>query len=239
MILALTTAVLLWLASGLKKDAVPELPDGTKPVQSEAAAQGATQPGLWDSAPEFEVEDLSDGLCVTDVGSYAGIYMEDGSDEPVSNVLMMVLENTSEKDLQLARIQLAYSDFTAEFEATNLPAGESVVLLEKNRRDASEEEYQSAVTSDVVFFDEPMSLQEDHLSVSGYNGGIQVTNISDGDISGDIVIYYKNSAGELLYGGITYRARVEGGIAAGETARIMTGHYTPDHCRILWITCSE
>lgn len=71
------------------------------------------------------------GLEITDMAAYAGIYMEDGSNEIVSNIMMVVLKNTTEKDLQLARIELTFSDFSAKFEVTNLPAGASVVLLEK------------------------------------------------------------------------------------------------------------
>ena len=61
------------------------------------------------------VVDLGVGLLVTKIGSYAGIYMEDGSDRIVSNMMMLLVKNTTGKDLQLARISVVYEDFTAEF----------------------------------------------------------------------------------------------------------------------------
>ena len=152
---------------------------------------------------------------------------------------MLVLENTAAEDLQLARISIAYTDFTAEFEVTNLPAGEKVVLLEKNRHPAPTGGYQSVETRNVLFFPETMVLQEDRIGIDGSNGSLEVTNISNEDITGDIYVYYKNSASDLLYGGITYRVSVKGGLKAGESSRIIAGHYTPDNCRIVLVDCGD
>jgi phosphatidylserine/phosphatidylglycerophosphate/cardiolipin synthase-like enzyme len=148
---------------------------------------------------------------------------------------MVILKNASEMDLQLVRIEVAYSAFTAEFEATNIPAGESVVLLERGRRELPDGEYLSVVCKNVVFFPENLSMHEDMIRIDGENGIMEVTNISNQDIDGDIFIYYKNSAVDLFYGGITYRVRIEGGLAAGESARIISAHYLPKSCRIVGI----
>ena len=50
---------------------------------------------------------IYEGLKITDTANYAGIYMEDGSDEVVSNVMMIIVENTSASDLQYAEITLS------------------------------------------------------------------------------------------------------------------------------------
>jgi hypothetical protein len=71
--------------------------------------------------------------------------------------------------------------------------------------------------------------------IDGENGIMEVTNTSNQDIASDIFIYYKNSAVDLFYGGITYRVRIEGGLAAGESARIISAHYLPKSCRIVGI----
>lgn len=185
---------------------------------------------------DTDIVELGQGLRVTKIGKYAGIYMEDGSDEPVSNLMMVVLENSSEKDLQLSRFSLKYADFTAEFQASNIPAGESVVLLERNRHSAVQGKPESFVLSTTVFFKEKMSLMQDTFKVSGKDGLITLENISDHDISGDIYVYYKNSAKDLFYGGITYRAKFSGGLDAGQKSQVLASHYDPDTCRILQIT---
>ena len=175
---------------------------------------------------------LGNNLYITDIGNYTGIYMEDGSDELVTEVLMIVLQNQSDNALQLARISLEYADFTAQFEVTNLPAGESVVLLEKNRHAYVSEDYLNATAENVLFFQEPMSLCEDQVEITGEKGSLQVKNLTD-QVLGEVYIYYKNSSADLFYGGITYRARVEAGLKPGATYTVMTNHYYPNACSII------
>lgn len=203
-----------------------------------------TFPTVPDTPTQPDVEPvqfpyLNENLSIEHIDPYAGIYMEDGTDDIVSNMLMITVKNTGTRDLQLARIELQYTNFTASFQVTNLPAGETVVLLESNRQGYVEEMPKNATVMDQVFFPEPMSLREDLISVSGGNGYVEVTNISGADITGEIVIYYKNSASDLLYGGITYRVRISDGIPAGQTVRVMSKHYHPDRCSIVMVTCSE
>jgi hypothetical protein len=200
-------------------------PDHTEPEQP------TTQMQIHESENN-QTAFLGDNLYITDIGNYTGAYMEDGSDEIVTNVLMIVLKNEGQAALQLARIKLEYSDFTANFEVTNLPAGESVVLLEKNRHDYVPDHYRRATAENVVFFQEPMSLQEQIVKVSGTKGAIVVENLTEEPL-GEIYIYYKNSAVDLLYGGITYRARVDAGLKPGRSTTVMTNHYNPKTCTIL------
>lgn len=183
--------------------------------------------------------ELSDDLAIQYISGYAGVYMEDGTNEVVSDVLMIVLENTSSQDLQLARVSIEYSNFTAEFEVTNLPAGEKVVALEKNRHPVPSEAYRSIETRNVVFFPEAMSLQEDRIQIEGTNGALTVKNVSGADIPGDIYVYYKNSASDLLYGGITYRVAVKGGLAAGKSTQVIAGHYASGGSRIVSVDCGD
>lgn len=175
---------------------------------------------------------LGNDLYITDIGNYTGIYMEDGSDEFVSDVMMIILKNENKNALQLARINLQYADFTANFEVTNLPAGESVVLLEKNRHEYVDDYYIHAKVENVAFFQDDMSLREDQVKLTGINGMITVENLTD-EVLGEIYIYYKNSAVDLYYGGITYRARVESGLKPGKSTTVTTNHYYPDACTII------
>lgn len=182
--------------------------------------------------------DMGQGLVIEYAGAYTGIYMEDGSNETVSGLMMVILKNTGSQDLQLARFTLEYEDFTAEFEVTNLPAGASVVTLERNRRDAAGAP-KSAKLSTVVFLQEKMTLLEDRLELSGSTGSIRVKNISDSDISGTVWVYYKYSAADIFYGGITFRAKLTDGLKAGESAQIPAGHYNPNSVKFLWVTVED
>lgn len=218
--LLLATVMLLTMTACRNKE-----PDPTEPEQTTTRGDVPTE---GNNQTAF----LGNHLYITDVGDYTGIYMEDGADEFVSDVLMIILKNEGDTDLQLARIKLEYADFTANFEATNLPAGESVVLLEKNRHAYVKENFFSAAAENVAFFREPMSLREDQLKLTGTDGAITVENLTDQPL-GELYIYYKNSASDLYYGGITYRARVNAGLKPGESNTIATKHYHPKSCTIL------
>lgn len=208
-------------------------------IPSEATsetARSATQPIRIQVPGEVSI-DLGRGLRITDVGSYTGVYMEDGSDDIVSDILMIVVKNESDEALQYAGITLTTGERTAEFAVSTLPAGESALLLEQSRQQYAAEEDYAAQAHEVVFFDAPLSLCEDQVELEALEGAINVTNVSGQDIEGDVVVYYKNRSADLYYGGITYRARIQGGLAAGEIKQIMTDHFSAAGCEVLFVTC--
>ena len=183
---------------------------------------------------------IYEGLKITDTANYAGIYMEDGSDEVVSNVMMIIVENTSASDLQYAEITLSSADAKAYyFTVSNLPSGSKAVLLEKNRQSFPVGVDLAASANNVAYFSEPMSLCEDRIQINGMDGALNIKNISDEAITGDIYVYYKYSSSDLFYGGITFRVRVEGGLNAGEIRQVMTGHYSVNGSTITMVTCGE
>lgn len=219
---------------------------GTAPGVSESTPQqdpvDASEPESQSDASqqteEFQPIELGSGLVITRVGKYAGMYMEDGSNEVVSNTLMLVLENRSDEALQYAQIILQYETGEAVFAVTNLPAGKQVVLLEQNRMPFTAVKPASITLESEIFVDS-FSMYEDLFEITGADGCINVRNISDRDIEGEIYVYYKNVGGGMYYGGITYRAKVENGLAAGEIYQIMTGHYDLENSEILMVTCGE
>lgn len=176
-------------------------------------------------------------LKIVDVASYTGIYMEDGSDEVVSGVLMMIVNNYSDKDIQYAEITLPTENGDAKFTLSTLPAGESVVLLEQTRMQyTGNEDKIKAVSANVAIFHEPLSLHEEQLKLQVLDGAMNVINVSGKDIDGDVIIYYKNAAADLYYGGITYRVRIEGGIKSDEIKQVMASHFSDTGSRIMFVT---
>lgn len=189
--------------------------------------------------------DMKENLSIKALGSYSGAYLEDGSDEEVSDVMMMVITNTGEEALQYAEITLSNVENDGEdmlFKISTLGPGESVMVLEAERRTYPEdhiEEYTEASAANVVFFSEGMQLYEDQLKIQSLDGGCNITNISKEDIKGDLVIYFKNYGEEMLYGGITYRGRIEGGLKAGEIRQIMSEHFSETGTKVMFITIAE
>lgn len=216
----------------------PEQPPAqTKPAVSQVRpAQTAPPQTVRIETEEQSPINLGYGLQITDTGRYTGIYMEDGNGDIVSDVMMVIVLNSGTTDIQLANITAACGDVEYRFSLTNLAAGERAVLLDLDRKESEGDILDSAILTDAVLFEQPMDLMADAIEVDGLDGMLNVKNISDTDIDGDIFIYYKYAAQDVYYGGITFRVRIEGGLKAGELRQIPAGHYSPNGCTIVQVT---
>ena len=237
LLLGALAAVMLWDLPG----------EGAAPAETEAPVTGndtqETEAALAAEASEALEEEPSSGLGyglqITDMGGYTGMYMEDGTDEIVSGVLMLVVENTGDQDIQYAEITVDFADSQGQFTLTTLPVGEKVVLLEKNRlqwEDTMDDGTARIRSGKVACFQEPISTMEDKLKIGIVDGAINVTNISGEDIPGTITVYYKNAAADICYGGITYRIQIQGGLKSGEIRQVMTNHASDTGSRIMFVT---
>lgn len=237
-LLAVGIGIILYLEFGPETQSPDPNPGTTAPSETTAPPTLPPETTVPYETEEQVTMNLGKGLTLTDIGSYTGIYMEDGTDEVVSGILMIIVTNNGEEDIQYAEISLDAGEETAFFSVSTLPVGESAVLLEQNRMEYSAETaYTSAVGSNIALFDQPMSLCEDLIQIQSLDGAMNITNISGEDITGDIVIYYKNAADGMYYGGITYRVRISGGLAADEVKQIMSQHFSTSDSAIMFVTC--
>ena len=180
---------------------------------------------------------LKNGLTIEKLGSYTGIYMEDGSDEVVSGIAMITVKNTGEDNIQYAEITVKSGNAEGKFALSTLMPGQSVVVLEQNRKEYTEfGENFTAEANNVAMFNVTPTLCEDKIKIQPLDGAMNVINISDGDIEGDVVIYYKNSADDMFYGGITYRVRITGGIKNGEIKQIISDHFSSSGSTVVFAT---
>lgn len=210
--------------------------DGTQPSgDTKPQPTDGTEPPVSPEAPVV----LAEELVIEQVGTYSGMYVEDGSGEICPDIMMVVLRNGSEQDLQLARIEMTIGDERYHFQCTNLPAGEAAVLLDQDRKPSAAARPDQAEITLFSFFEEPMELRGDALEIRGQQGNLTVTNISGADIPGDICIYYKFHAADHYYGGITFRVTLRGGLKAGESGQLIAGHYSPDGCKIVQVTYGQ
>ena len=219
---------------------VPVAP--TEPATNPGAAQ-PTQPAT--KVPDAQIQpqeqmviNLGSGLELTDSGKYTGLYMEDGSNKVVSNVMMVVVCNNGQQDIQFAAFTAVSGAETYRFQLTNLAVGERVVLLDLDQKQA-DGYLTSAVADQIVLFSEPMTLFENRVQLSGMDGMLNVKNVSATDIHSDIYVYYKYAAQDLYYGGVTFRVRVEGGLKAGETRQVIAPHYTENGCVFVQVMIYE
>lgn len=188
--------------------------------------------------PEAGV-DLGSGLSVVQVGRYSGLYVEDGSDEIVQDVLAVTVENTGEQTLRLAHITVTDTAGTQyAFELTTLPPGEKLIALELSRAPSLPDLSIADIRLDeVILFDQPPTLQEDVLSFACTQSNIGVKNISEERIAGGHV-FYKQDSGSALVGGITFMVAIPE-LHPGEEVSLYAGHYYEGASRLMFATCEK
>lgn len=233
MIVIAIVIVVLLLAAALAQPTTEK--EGTAAELSETVEAQDPQTG----APEEEqqVIALNEALVIREVGNYTGIYMEDGTDDPITGILKIVVTNVSEVPVQYAKITMDVEGETAAFAVTALPAGESAVLLEQNRMAYSDDvDYMNcaAKCENLALFDKELSLHEDKLKIQTLDGALNITNVSGADITDTIILCYKSYQNDMYYGGIAYRIKLEGGLKAGELRQIMVEHFREPGSRMVF-----
>ncbi|WP_455544009.1 hypothetical protein [Intestinibacter sp.] len=172
------------------------------------------------------------GMQIKSIGQYSGDFVEDGSDKSVSNVLSIVVTNTSSKDLQYGEIKLNAGGKTATFKVTNVPSGKSVLALE-----TSGMKYSSGTNytyADATYAQTDMPMNSNKVSVSTDNTKVTIKNIANKDL-GTVYVYYKNldKSGAYL-GGITYRVKFDN-VKKGETLSQTTKHFSISNSKIVMV----
>lgn len=174
----------------------------------------------------------STGMTIKNIGQYTGSFVEDGSDKSVSNVLSIVVTNTSGKDLQYGEIKLKAGSKTATFKLTNIPSGKSALALE-----TSGMKYSSSTNytyAEATYAQTNMSMNSSKVSVSTADSKVTIKNISGKDL-GTVYVYYKNldKSGAYL-GGITYRVKFEN-VKSGDTLTQSTKHFSKSNSKIIMV----
>ncbi len=180
------------------------------------------------------------GIKLSRLYTATGYYPEDGSDDQIKDVFVAAFTNTTGKTLQYMTVTLNVNGKPFDFEITTLPPMKSVYVFSEEAKKAPENvtSLDFSVGYQVFFPSEP-SLHKDTLSFTCQTGSIIVKNISDKDIAGDIVVYYKSTAEGGYLGGITYRFRIAGGLKAGQTYNAYAGHSYAHMTEIMFVTYEE
>lgn len=238
----LLAGLLLFAAGMVSRDGDRELSPGAaanSDMQLAASeTQGADGFDTQGQPPVQDICDLGSNVRITGFLPYTGAFMEDRTDEVVTDVLAIQVTNSGEEFIQTMDITLSAGETQAQFSLSTLFPGETAVVLEKNRMAYSTApEFEQVQTSAVALFEEHPGMCQDKLEIQCLDGVINVTNISDEDITEDVLIYYKNYVNGIYYGGITYRLRIEGGLKAGEIRQGSAAHFNPDNSTVVFVTC--
>ena len=166
---------------------------------------------------------LAADLSVSELISYSGKYVEDGSDEPVENLAAVRLTNSGGTDYQYLEFTVTAGETAYHFTASAVHAGDSVTVLNRDRQPYVDAAVTGCELTTQAQYMTPPSLQEALLEVYVSPGTVNIKNKTDRDLPGTFTVYYKNVDENGLLGGITYRAVISG-IGAGEIRQQVSEH---------------
>jgi hypothetical protein len=199
-----------------------------------AASENSETGAVTESTAPLTAEAADGKLDLSNYGRYSGQYVEDGSDDAVENVAVILVTNNSQEYLEYALITYDIDGTAASFAVSGLPAGRAAWVLESNRLTVSDDAvftYQEDVSS----FQEP---EETGVTAAAGNGYITVQNSTNKALS-EISVFYKRvyEDGNFL-GGIAYRASI-GALEPGQCVDATAGHSTSDGCEIVKISATK
>lgn len=179
------------------------------------------------------------GLIIEEIRSYDGIYVEDGTNNDITGVAMILLRNLGKKDIDLAEITLYYGDFIREFKVTSLPKGMSVVVQEKNRNPVAAGKLEKC-TAAVVEAVDAFQLSPGDISITEKaDNSLVIKNLTSKDLPSVRVFYkYFMEEEQLLVGGVTFSSNVTG-LKAGQSVTIKPAHYLTGASTIVMVQTYE
>jgi hypothetical protein len=219
--------------AGLGSPAPAETIRETEPKPSEKPTQpDVEQVGDAENPAGFPYKLAYTSLVVQKLIAYEGVYLEDGSEEAVTDVAALVLENTGTIGIEYAQIILEQNGRELSFDATYIPPKSKILLLEENKQPFSAAAVTACRCRTVIpgVFDRAermVSIRETGL------GTLEVSNLTQQDLD-SIRIFYKHHEGEndLYVGGITYSTVIPD-LKPGETRSITPYRYASGYAQVV------
>lgn len=185
------------------------------------------------------MKEIGEGIYASELISYSGEFVEDGSNEKVKNIASLDLVNEGSADIQYIEISVKTEKEAYEFVATTLIRGIKVTVLEKDRKPFEKNAViVSAQIKTIAPFQSEISVCRDDFEVQIMDSVMNLRNISDKDYSSTVFVYYKNYVGDGFLGGITYRVRFDT-IGAGELRQMSSSNLVKGTSKVVFITTGE
>lgn len=165
----------------------------------------------------------SGDLTCLEISRFTGSFVEDGTDEAVTDVAAILVANDTGQFLDLATVTYTVGTRTATFLVSGLPPGQRAWVLEKDRMTIAEGDklvFEDCQTS----FNSGAMLTTDALALTRKGNTVTVENLTESTLT-NVCIYYKNKLEDGTFlGGITYLMSFED-LPPGGTAQSSAGHF--------------
>lgn len=173
-------------------------------------------------------------LLAEEILTYEGEYIEDTEFGEYVFVTGLILRNTGDQGILRAKVKLTGENDVLEFDATYIPPGAAVMVLEKNRKETQEVLF-SSCTGEIQYEKGNWRKEEDLQIAYTDDNRIRITNATEKAVS-DVQLYYKTVYPEDLFyiGGITHCYRINT-IAAGETVLASPEYFAGKRSQIVYI----
>ena len=208
---------------------------GLKTKTTATDAEGGT------AVPEETTEPFvfeKEGFAFSEVFSYSGPFVEDGSNDNVENIAAVRVENRTGQALRYAEFTVMTGSGELQFTCTTLFPGRAALLLEQNRAAYTGSAANGIKVAAKGMFEETPTLYPDVFSV-GVNGHVMtLRNLTSAPIPGEIYVYYKRTNAQGYLGGITYRVRFAD-LAGGSEASKSSQNLSAQDSDILFIDCEN
>lgn len=172
-------------------------------------------------------------ISVVSMQGVSGLFVEQGKQDKVENVVALTVKNNSDKMLEYGVISFRVNEYErADFKISALPAGESVLVMETLARPYSKDDkYVIDYSVNQTYFSySDASTSSDKVKITANGSDISIKNLTDKVLSTTVVYkYYQN---DLYYGGIAFRGQFEN-IASGETMTKTSSRFDDANCRIV------
>ena len=173
-------------------------------------------------------------LVIEKLAPYSGMFLEDGTNREVENVAMLLVYNDAVLPITYTKITIVYGQETLEFDVSALPAGEALVVQEKNGKAIPAGDMVSAEATVVRQVDMQMSEEQVKVTDNGDNT-LTIENLTEQNIP-TVRIFYKYYMEQegLFIGGIAFTVRITD-LQAGAKVTVQPSHYTSQSCRVVMV----
>lgn len=223
-VLGLVVAAICWDSAKVTKAAPTEPPLS---LQTQTTAPSVKK------ELEFPIVVKGSELIAEHAVRYEGPFLEDTKQEPVSDVLALMVYNPGGKFVDNALLCLQQGERVLLFEITMLPPGSRVLVLEKNAQPYTEDGFSRCMCLSLELM--PEGERKD-ITVKEENGALVIENLSDKEINNVTLFYKQFDHKEGFYlGGYTNRTNI-GEVLPGKSREIMPYRYVLGYSKVVAVT---
>lgn len=202
-------------------------PSVTLPMEEDPQTGGSAVVAFPYRIPEYD-------LVIEKMAPYSGLFVENGANQTRNDVAMLLVHNDSKLPVEFAQIRIQYAQEELLFDLSALPAGEKLVVQEKNGKAIPNENASSATAMVVQRPDMQMSENQVQVTDNGDNT-LTVRNLTGQTIPTVRVFYkYRMSEEDIFVGGISFTVRITN-LGAGASVTIQPSHYTSQTSRVVMV----